>query len=281
MHIRGIDVSEFNGKIDWPAVKASGIQFAMIRAGYGKSTENRDTRFDENMAGARAAGLDVGAYWFGYAYRTDLAVNEAHAFLEIMEPYKGEVAYPLCYDWEADSYRYAQTQGVTPSRTLITDMAIAFLNELQDNNWYAMNYTNQDFYYNKFQMERLSAYDVWLAKYGGSTDIVCGIRQTSNQGQINGIGSTYVDLDSAYKDYPAIMKQAGLNGYKKENNTDKDEEANDMLYNTVAEVPQWARPTIQKLVDKKYIIGEADGNLALNDTMLRLLVINDRAGLYQ
>lgn len=286
MQIRGIDVSEHDGNIDWQQVREAGIRFAIVRAGFGSSIANRDKQFERNMAGALEADVSVGAYWFSYAYTVDMARNEAHVFMELMEPYRGKTLYPLCFDWEYDSDRYAKEQGITPSDELITDMAIAFLEELEAGGWYAMYYSNLDYYRNKFQTERLWAYDLWLADYSGTPDISCGIQQTGDSGQVGGIDAR-VDTDFAFKDYPSLIKNAGLNGYPLpervpdgDDTGDNNEEASDVIYNHIDQVPEWARPTIQKLVDKGYLKGDENGNLALNDTMLRLLVINDRAGLY-
>lgn len=291
MSIYGIDVSEFNGRIDWQQVRDAGVEFAIIQAGYGSRLSNKDARFDTNVEGALAAGIQVGAYWFSYAYTPGMARAEAELLLEIVGPYRGRMAYPLCFDWEYDSYRYATEQGINPTPQLITDMAVAFLNRIQEGGYYAMNYANLDYYYHHFQQERMAAYDLWLADYGGTPPVACGIQQTGDNGQFEGVSSEYTDTDAAYKDYPAIMRQFGLGGYQREepevpkpvdppNNNDNGEEDQGMIYNTVDSVPDWARPTIQKLVDKGYVKGDGENELDLNDTMLRLLVINDRAGLY-
>lgn len=280
MAVKGIDVSHYNGDIDWNQVANSGVTFAMIHAGYGESLENIDPTFRQNVEGALAAGVNVGLYWFSYAYTVDMAKVEAQLLMEAAAPYKGRITYPLSFDWEYASDTYAQQQGVNPSNELITDMAIAFMTELEQSGWYAMNYSNLDYYYNKFQMERLANFDLWLADYNGPTGISCGIQQTGDAAQVAGIASTSTDSDIAYKDYPTIIKNAGLNGYPKPESGGDGEEDSGMIYNTIDEVPEWARPTIQKLMDKGWLKGNGDGQLDLNDTMLRLLVINDRAGLY-
>lgn len=287
MSIYGIDVSKFNGEINWQQVRASGVEFALVQAGYGSRLSNKDARFDANVEGAIAEGIEVGAYWFSYAYTPEMARAEAELLLEIAAPYRGKMAYPLCFDWEYDSYRYAQQQGVNPTPALITDIAAAFLERIQDGGYYAMYYSNLDYYRRYYQTERMAVYDLWLADYGGTASIACGIQQTGDDGEYEGIASQYTDTDVAYKDYPSIVKQNGLNGYERpapapqppeqEDDQGKEEE---MIYNTIDSVPEWARPTIQKLADKGYLKGDGEDELNLNDTMLRLLVINDRAGLY-
>lgn len=280
MAVNGIDVSEFKGDIDWNAVRNSGVRFAMVRAGFGSSIENTDLQFANNMNGALANDIPVGSYWFSYAYTVEMARNEARVFMEVLAPYRGKMKYPLSFDWEEDSDRYARENGVIPSRTLITDMAIAFMQELEAGGWYAMNYTNLDYYYNKFEMDRLTAFDLWLADYNGTPDIKCGMQQTEDNGSIDGI-SGGVDTNIAYKDYPSLITTLGLNGYRPSGGEPTPEPpANGIVYNTVAEVPEWARPTVQNLLDKSYLKGEADNQLGLTNDMLRLFVVNERAGLY-
>ena len=79
----GIDVSRHNGAIDWGAVKKSGkVDFSIIRAGYGKSISQKDAKFEQNYAGAKAAGIPVGAYWYSYAITPAEAEAEARTFLQ-------------------------------------------------------------------------------------------------------------------------------------------------------------------------------------------------------
>lgn len=218
--ILGIDVSVHNGKIDWKRVKSVGIKFAMIRAGYGSHIQNKDACADANFKGALEQGIDVGAYWFSYAMSREDAMQEAQVFLEVIKPY--QLAYPACYDFEYDSIRYAKQNGVTITRDLATSFAEAFLNELEKNKYYAANYANLDFITNYYNMNVLSKYDLWYARYAsqpGRSDI--GMWQYSDSGKVWGC-DTVVDQDKALIDYPTIIKRKGLNGFgvtetKKEN----------------------------------------------------------------
>jgi GH25 family lysozyme M1 (1,4-beta-N-acetylmuramidase)/LysM repeat protein len=212
--VNGIDVSTHQGHIDWPAVKAAGIDFAIIRAGYGNDISQADARFVENITGALAAGIHVGAYWFSYAYNALMAKQEAEIFSKVLGPYKGKIVFPVCFDWEYDSDRYAQKHGVTASAALITDMAIAFLEGMEAEGWYAANYLNQDYYKNKFDATRMKPYDVWLADYSGGPAYSCGLQQTGSTGKVAGISGN-VDTDTSFKDYPTIITKGGLNGYGK------------------------------------------------------------------
>lgn len=211
---RGIDVSKHQGIIDWAKVKADGIEFAIIRAGFGNSIRQKDPYFDANIKGALAVGIDVGAYWFSYAYTVEQAKAEAEVFLQVMAPYKGKVTYPLAFDWEYDSYSYAVRNGVFPDKFLITRMARVFMGVLEKAGWYATNYTNIDYYKNKFDMNLLSDYDIWLADYTGGADYSCGMQQTGSTGRVKGIAGN-VDTNISMKDYPSIIKKNGMNGFAK------------------------------------------------------------------
>ena len=103
MNIKGIDVSVWQGKIDWKKVRASGIVFAMIRVGYGSSQGNdckMDTYFKANVEGALAAGVEVGIYFYSYAKSAQAAAREAAWVVEQIAPYKGRILYPVAYDLE-------------------------------------------------------------------------------------------------------------------------------------------------------------------------------------
>lgn len=99
--IKGIDVSQHQGKIDFSAVKKSGIDFVIIRAGYGKYSKQKDPYFEQNYKNAKAAGLSVGAYWYSYAASAEDAKNEAKTCLEAIKNKKFE--YPIYFDLEESS----------------------------------------------------------------------------------------------------------------------------------------------------------------------------------
>ena len=87
MSIHGIDVSQHQGSIDWRKVKASGIQFAMLRAGYGANTV--DGEFERNARGCMEAGIPFGVYWFSYAYTPEMARREAEKCISVIREYTG------------------------------------------------------------------------------------------------------------------------------------------------------------------------------------------------
>ena len=96
--MKGIDVSKWQGRIDWQRVKASGIEFAIIRAGYGSSANQKDSFFERNYLGAKTAGLHVGAYWYSYANSFREATEEAKAFQRVIAGKQFDM--PVYFDME-------------------------------------------------------------------------------------------------------------------------------------------------------------------------------------
>ncbi len=211
--MNGIDVSKHNGTVDWAKVDASGIDFALIRAGYGNNISQKDPKFEENMQGALARGLHTGVYWFSYAVSPDEAKIEANVCSQIIAPYKGKIDFPIAFDYEYESMNYARQHGVTPTNALIDSIGRAFLDTMKANGWFVCLYTNIDFIRTgRFTAETLAKYDLWLADYSGAPDYSCGLQQTGSTGSVPGI-SGYVDTDVAFKDYPSIIRAGGYNGF--------------------------------------------------------------------
>lgn len=210
---KGIDVSKWQGKIDWEKVKKAGIEFVIIRAGYGQN--NIDEYFERNIKECNRLGIPCGVYWFSYALNADMARQEARYCLAAIKPYK--VEYPVCFDFEYDSVEYAKKKGITITKSLATAIADAFLNEIEKAGYYAMNYTNKDFSNKYFDMTKLDRYDLWYAWWSvaNQPDMKCGIWQYTSDGKVDGIQGR-VDMNIAYKDYPTIIRRAKLNRLNEE-----------------------------------------------------------------
>ena len=101
MVTHGIDVSKHQGVIDWRKVKA---EFAILRAGFGRYANQKDTQFERNYAGAKAAGIPVGAYWYSYARSAEEAREEAKACLQVLQGKQFE--FPIYFDIEDCSQSY-------------------------------------------------------------------------------------------------------------------------------------------------------------------------------
>lgn len=209
----GIDVSKWNGNIDWKKVKDSGIDFAMIRAGYGQNMI--DSCFEKNISECNKVGLPCGAYWFSYAYTTTMAKKEASYILEAVKPYKLE--YPIAYDFEYDSVDYAKRNGVKITKQIATALLEAFCGEIEKAKYYCLNYSNIDYLNNYFDASVQKKYGLWLAQWNNNAEPsrTCQIWQYSEKGIVNGINGT-VDMNRCYVDFPAIIKANKLNGYKEE-----------------------------------------------------------------
>lgn len=195
----GIDISNHNGSIDW-ATLAKEISFVIIRAGYGQN--NIDLRAIYNMQQAKKYNVPFGLYWFSYALSIEDAKREANYLCDIADKYGP--TYPLCYDWEYDSDKYAKNEKSDTSSAAMIAKAKAFLSTVEERGYYAMLYTNLD-YLNKGFGTLTNRFDVWLAEWGVNSPAVhCGIWQTSSKGNVKGI-SGKVDMDISYNDYPTII----------------------------------------------------------------------------
>lgn len=209
---KGIDVSKWQGDIDWQKVKAAGIEFAILRASYGDGTSRfknngRDEKFDRNYQEAKKVGIPIGVYHYCYAKNMNEMKKEAEFFLSIINGKQFE--YPIILDLEDNNQ-----QSINKSD--LTDMAIAFLEILEKNGYYAMLYANKYWLENKLDYERLKKFDIWLAQWAAKPTWKgsFGIWQYTSDGNVNGITGR-VDMNYSYKNYPTIIKNAGLNGFKK------------------------------------------------------------------
>lgn len=207
MSIKGLDVSEFQGIIDWERVKAAGYQFAMIRAGYGFGT--LDQQFRRNASECNRIGLPIGVYWFCYALTPETARQEADGCINAVSGYR--LDYPVCYDIEQATVNYAAENGVTVTRDLASQFVQSFCNRVEERGYFAMFYSNRNFL-NNYVPESLSdRYALWYAYYNTQFDNTnCGMWQYTAQGSVPGISGN-VDLDVSFENYPAIIRDAGLN----------------------------------------------------------------------
>ena len=193
----GVDVSSHQQEIDWELVAANGVEFAMIRVGYRGYTEGEiqpDDYFVQNIEGARAAGLDVGVYFFSQALDEQEAIDEANYVLEQIKPYS--LSYPVIFDWE-DIEADARTDGMDSVQ--LTKNAIAFCDTIKQAGYRAGVYFNQRFGYEEFDLESLQDYVFWLAEYNDtpSFSFHFQIWQYCNDGRVDGI-KTDVDLNLAF-----------------------------------------------------------------------------------
>ena len=198
----GIDVSSHQKEIDWQKVAAAGVEFAFLRLGYrgygSEGTINLDPYFQQNLTGAKAAGIRVGVYFFSQAITTAEAEEEARFVLENLNG--AYLECPVVYDWEVVSSSGARTAGL--SNTTLTDCAITFCESVAAAGYTPMIYYNLPVGYTHYQLDRLTAYDVWFAQYAAAPSMYYNYRiwQYSDSGSVPGI-SGKVDMDLAFIPY--------------------------------------------------------------------------------
>jgi lysozyme len=185
---RGIDVSENNGVIDWEAVAAAGIEFAIIRCSYGKF--GKDSRFAENVAGAKAAGLKVGAYHYGYALNTDGAEQEAKNCRSVIEESGVLLELPVWYDME-DADGFKENNGFPFDRLTITDICRTFLDNI---GLECGVYASYSWLMNYIDWQSLNC-PIWNAHWGSNDDFGGYMWQYTDSLEING---QYFDGDILY-----------------------------------------------------------------------------------
>lgn len=209
---KGIDVSKWNGNINWDKVKSEGINFAIVREGYGKRDPRQiDKKFKDNINGAKSVGIHTSVYHYSYADSVEDAINEARFCLENISDLKPE--YPVIIDIE-------DKEQLKLNNRQRTDIVKAFCSEIEKHGYYAMFYCNLNWLNNYlYKDELLPKYDLWFAQWGvDAPSVSCGIWQYSSTGKIDGIDGN-VDLNISYKDYCSIMKSKGLNGFNKSDNS--------------------------------------------------------------
>lgn len=213
MAVAGIDVSQYQGSIDFNKVKAAGKRFVLIRAGYGKYIHQKDPYFEQNYARAKAAGLDVGAYWYSYAKTTADAKAEADVCMQVIRGKQFE--YPIYFDFEEQS-QFALGKAVC------SELIKTFCNALEAGGYWAGIYIYRAALQSYVTAEVANRYAVAVAEYGNKLNYSgpYGVWQYSGSGYCAGINGQ-VDLDYAYVDYPKLIKAKGLNGFPKPSATEK------------------------------------------------------------
>lgn len=196
---QGIDVSRYQGGINWTQVKAAGIDFVMIQVAYRDGvygTLAEDRYFKTNIQGALAAGLDVGVYFFSQAVTEDEAREEADYAMELVEQYK--ITYPICIDSE---YR-KNGRANSLNAAVRTNVVKAFCKEVSDRGYKAMVYASKSWFEDNLYMNYLSDYEVWLARYNSVPEYTGTFHmwQYTNKGRVSGIIGD-VDRDICYKRY--------------------------------------------------------------------------------
>lgn len=194
----GIDVSQWQGSINWSAVKQAGVDFAIVRAGYGRSATQEDPYFDVNVQNAKANGIDVGVYWYSYAQSVEEAKKEAEVCYSVIKDYSFE--FPIYFDIEDPTQEYLST-------ATISAMVDAFCSTLESKGYYVGVYSSAFFLSGKIYQNIRDKYSIWVAHFGAASPAYYspyGIWQYTSTGRVNGINGN-VDLNHCYFDYPAVV----------------------------------------------------------------------------
>ena len=203
--MKGIDVSVHNGNIDWNRVKNAGIAFAILRAGYGRVASQKDAKFEQNYAGAKAAGVPVGAYWYSYATTPDEARLEAEVCVSILRGKQFE--YPIWFDLEERS-------ALNTGKANCSAMIRAFCEVLEKNGYWVGLYTSRSVLGTHIEDDIKTRYAIWAAEWNSKLNYsgAVGMWQYSDKGRVDGISGN-VDLDESYIDYAKLVKEKGFNGF--------------------------------------------------------------------
>ena len=186
-----IDVSEWQGTIDWKKVKSAGYNCAILRAGFGRSASQKDKELERNYTNATQAGLKVGFYWYSYAVDKADAIKEAKACLQVIN---GKISdMPVYFDMEESSMTKL-------GKAKLTEMAKAFCEEIKKNGYSAGVYSNPNWFTNYLDYKQLSSlYSIWLAQYYKEAQFECDIWQYSSEGSVNGVAGN-VDVNIIYNE---------------------------------------------------------------------------------
>lgn len=234
MIMKGIDVSKHQGNINWDAVTTD---FAIIRAGYGIVISQKDPMFETNYKACKERGIPVGAYWYSYASTEVAAKLEAEVCLEVLKGKQFEM--PIYYDIEEKGSLRAANK-----------IAKVFCETLEKAGYFVGIYASASPLKTYFSEEIRKRYAIWVAHYGVAKPNYSGnygMWQYSSAGKVNGIYGN-VDMDFCYEDYPSIIKNACLNGFKKTHTV--------AVGDTLSAIAKRYGITVDELAEKNKLIHE-------------------------
>ena len=270
---KGIDVSEFNGPVDFAALKGK-IDFAILRCGYGSDYVNQDDKeFEENVRKCQAAGIPYGAYLYSYAKTVEMAQSEARHALRLLAG--KEPLYGVWYDVEDSSLPEGET---------LIDNVVAFCDGVREAGYCCGVYSFLYWMVTRLNSPRLDKYLKWVAQWNSTLDYdkPVALWQYTDSGVL--LGKKF-DMNKAYVDLP------GLCG-RKEEPVDREEAAaiareeaqqvyreNEDKYKTIADLPEWARASAQRVYTTLGLTGTGDPKdltIDASETYARTLVVIDK-----
>lgn len=246
MKVFGIDISTWQKNYPYKKAADEGVKFAILRAGFGRT---KDKQFETHYENAKKVGWGVGAYWYMYATNVEDAKAEAKAFLKVIKGKQFE--YPVYLDLEDKSLR-----GLGKDK--LNAMVEAFGKIIEDAGYYFGVYTNLDWYKNKISGAALNKkYDWWIACWSKSAPkgVNYGLWQFGGETNLirsNKVAGVTTDQNYAFKDYPAIMKEYGLNGFKTTAKVEPEEQPKEEKPQPTKSIDELA----QEVIDGKWGNGE-------------------------
>ncbi len=204
MKRKGPDLSVYQGIVNMKQVRDSGCDTVWLRAGYGRN--NVDQKYIPNAQACYNLGIQTGLYWFSYAYTVEMAQKEAE--YAIAQAAKYWTSCPIAYDFEYDSTNYARKNGVSVTRKLATDLAVAFLKCVREAGYVPVLYTNNDYTRNYFDIDRIRSeigdLYIWYARYADAISesemALADAWQHTSKASLPGISGN-VDMNKFYKDF--------------------------------------------------------------------------------
>ena len=208
----GLDLSKHNGDLNFTAIKNAANNFVILRAGYGNSVSQKDTKFEEYYKSAKTAGLKVGVYWYSYALTPSEAIIEAKCFYEVIKGKQFE--YPVYFDIEnRDHHKGA-------SNAELVKMCQNFCDFMESKGYLAGVYANTDWFTNYISGLPKGKYNEWEANYGLNDGTLQDVKLVRNP-HIHQFTSNYelnnkkFDRNVSYFDFETVIKERGLNGFSK------------------------------------------------------------------
>ena len=217
----GIDMSQWQGNVNWEKIKDSGVKFVMLRLGYGKGRYGSksctlDSNFKKYVEGAQSVGLPIGIYFYSYAKTPEQALAEAEFTIKHLDGI--DISFPVAYDIED-----AAIVSATNTKTR-TEMARTYMETIKAAGYTPMFYCNQNWYDNYLDAEVLESYEFWYARYTyvepDRNQYNCGMWQATSTQKLSGITENTVDLNFLYEDYfetVSTRNHALKYGWHKEN----------------------------------------------------------------
>lgn len=266
MQRKGVDISEMNGSVDFASLKQAGVEFVIIRCGYGNDILHQDdARFAENVRKADSAKMPWGTYLYSYATNSDMARSEARHVLRLLNG--GKPAYGVWYDVE-DS----QQAGAD-----LVSICEAFCGMVEAAGLYVGIYSMLSWMNGKLGSSRLDKYDKWVAQWNSVCDYKkpFGIWQYTDHLTISGKA---FDGNYAYKDYPTLTgavkkEEAELTEAQVRAMVREEYSRQNPTYNTLEEIPTYWREAVRDLMEKGIINGTGNGKLGLTKSECKAAVM--------